>query len=82
MCPFGCNEPDTLEHCMVCNKLYQEETCPTNMKQEDIFSENVYKQAAVIKLKVSLLERRDDASSSTTGPGCSPAEDSNQTYIV
>ena len=53
MCPMGCNEPDTPEHCIVCNKLDEEETNPRHIKYDDIFSENVYKQAAVVQLIAS-----------------------------
>ena len=80
MCPAGCNELDTPEHCISCKNIGIEETNVENILYEDIFSDSVFKQAAVVKLISSLLERRKDASSSTTGPGCSPPEDSNSSH--
>ena len=80
MCPAGCIELDTPEHCIICKNIVNEETNVENIIYEDIFSDSVYKQAAVVKLISSLLERREDASSSTTGPGCSPPEDSKNSH--
>ena len=77
MCPVGCKKLDTPEHCINCKIIVKGESYVENIPYEDIFSDNVYKQAAVVKLISSLLERREDTSSSSTGPGCSPPEDSN-----
>ena len=68
MCPLGCDELDTPEHCLVCRKLTHGESHLENTSYNDIFSQSVVRQAAVVQLIVSLLERREDASASETGP--------------
>ena len=80
MCPMGCNQLDTPEHCIVCRNIVKGDTNIKDIKYEDIFSDSVHKQAAVVQLISSLLERREDASPSTTGPGCSPPGDSNSSH--
>ena len=67
MCVMGCAELDTPEHCLKCEKLSHDETQDTDIVYNDIFSETLSKQAAVTKLFTTLLERREDASSSPTG---------------
>ena len=81
-CPLGCDELDTPEHCLVCRKLTHGESHLENTSYNDIFSQSVVRQAAVVQLIVSLLERREDASASSTGPSCSPAEDNNSSHTV
>ena len=49
----------------------------SSIDYNDIFSDDSAKQADVAHLFATLLERREEASSFTTGPGCSPHEDSN-----
>ena len=79
---MGCIDEDISEHCLVCNQLRNEETQSLDVTYEDIFSEDIARQAAAVQLIASLLQRREDASASTTGPGCSPAEDSNSSQTV
>ena len=78
---MGCKEDDTPEHCLVCKKLKLEENNVQDILYEDIFSDNLSKQVAVVQLISSLLEKREDASAST-GPGCSPQEGSNNSHAL
>ena len=68
MCPMGCLELNTLEHCLTCDPIYQKETRNNNIKNEDIFSKTVSNQSDVTKLFATLLEKREDASALDTGP--------------
>ena len=68
---MGCIDEDISEHCLVCNQLRNEETQSLDVTYEDMFSEDIARQAAAVQLIASLLQRREDASASTTGPGCS-----------
>ena len=81
LCPMGCKEEDTPEHCLDCTQLKLEETNVQDLLYEDIFSDNLSKQVAVVQLISSLLEKREDASAST-GPGCSPQEGSNNSHTL
>ena len=74
MCPMGCAELDTPEHCLKCDKIYPKESRDLNIQYEDIFSDSVYRQADVTKLFATLLEKREDASATDTGPSLHPAE--------
>ena len=67
---MGCQELDTQEHILLCEKLYPVVRRDTSKSYDDIFSDNVDKQAAIAQLFLTLLEMREDASASTTGPSC------------
>ena len=79
MCPLGCPEVDSQEHCLLCEKLYPKDTRDVSIVYNNIFSDDTTKQAEVVKLFATLLERREDASSSSTGPSHSSVQgnDSN-----
>ena len=68
MCVMGCIELDTPQHCMNFPQLHHEEAHEKYIIYEDLFSDIISKQAAVTKLFSTLLERREDASSSYIGP--------------
>ena len=69
----GCDEIDTQEHCLRCPKTFSSINSHNyHIEYHDIFSEDLLKQVAVTKLFASLLEKREDASASTTGPMCCP----------
>ena len=73
VCPNnGCEEIDTQEHCIDCDKIYHPETRTDNIEYSDIFRNDINKQSAVTKLFTSLLERREVASANSTGPQCCP----------
>ena len=74
MCPMGCITEDTPEHIQVCEHLNSEETKNSDIQYEHIFSDNVEEQAAVTKVFVTLLERREDASILKTGPSHSSVQ--------
>ena len=74
MCPMGCITEDTPEHILVCDHLKSEETRNPDIQYEHIFSDNVVEQAAITKLFVTLLERREDASILKTGPSHSSVQ--------
>ena len=76
-CVMGCLELDTPEHCIVCVQLTPEEAQDKDIQYEDLFSNSVIKQAAITKLFSSLLERREDASASKTGPSHGPIQDND-----
>ena len=59
---MGCKEEDTPEHCLDCTQLKLEETNVQDILYEDIFSEDIARQAAAVQLIASLLQRREDAS--------------------
>ena len=60
MCPFGCNEEDTLRHLLKCNKLVQEHVVVTDsMEYEDVFSTDLEKQLKVTRLFSTLIDRRN-----------------------
>ena len=73
-CPMeGCNEIDTQEHCLKCEKtIPTSNTYGDHIQYHDIYSEELAKQVAVTRLFSSLLEKREDASALTTGPVCCP----------
>ena len=70
LCPIpGCIERDTQEHCLKCEKNSTTVTENIDIQYDDIFSSDITKQVAITKMFTSLLERREDASASTTaGP--------------
>ena len=72
MCPMGCPEADYQEHAMHCEPIYPYISRDTNILYNDIFSDDIMKQAAVTKLYSTLLERREDASALTIGPSNCP----------
>ena len=71
-CPMCGKEDDSQEHCLKCEDTYPEGTRDETISYSDIYSEDVHKQTAVTKLFATLLQRREDASVSTTGPSCCP----------
>ena len=71
-CPMCGKEEDSQDHCMTCEVTYPEGTRDSNILYSDIFSEDIEKQTAVTKLFSALLQRREDASASTTGPSSCP----------
>ena len=77
LCPLGCPDIDSQEHILLCEKVYPVETRTSSIEYNDIFSDDLAKQADAAHLFATLLERREEASSLTTGPGCSPPEGSN-----
>ena len=73
VCPNnGCEEIDSQEHCIECDKLFPPETRTDKTEYSDIFSNDVTKQLTVTKLYSSLLERREVASANSTGLQCCP----------
>ena len=68
MCPLGCPVADTQEHAMLCEPIYPFISRDTNIFYNDIFSDDIMKQAAITKLYSTLLERREDASALKIGP--------------
>ena len=76
---MGCQIPDSQEHCLECEKLNGNDTLNRSIKYEDIFSSDIKKQAAVTQLFASLLERREDASASPTGPSLCSGQDDDHT---
>ena len=81
MCPMGCESEDTPEHILVCDKLDHDSSKYQDIHYEDIFSENVARQAAVTKHFVTLLERREDASTLETGPSHCPGEGRDVNHV-
>ena len=65
-------EDDTQDHCIKCEVTYPLNTRDFDIMYSDIYSEDIIKQAAVTKLFSTLLQRREDASASTTGPSSCP----------
>ena len=80
LCPFGCEELDTQEHCLLCEKAYPNSLRNPDIVYDDIFSDDSAKQLAAVKLIATLLERREDTSSLNTGPSCCPEGDSNSSH--
>ena len=72
MCPYCRNEEDTQEHMLSCEVMYPSSIRNNSIIYNDIFSEDVSRQAAVVQLYATLIERREDASASTTGPSLCP----------
>ena len=72
ICRLGCESEDTPEHILVCDKLNHEKSRFQDIHYKEIFSDNVARHAAVTKLFVTLLERREDALE--TGPSHCPGE--------
>ena len=77
MCPFGCGELDTPEHCLMCGKITREESQFKNTNYKDIFSQSVSKQVPIVQLIATLLERREVASALSTGPSHGPIQDND-----
>ena len=63
-----------------CDQVYPVNLRDSNISYMDIFSDNIDKHAAVAKLFVTLLERREDTSASTTGASCCHIVDSNSSH--
>ena len=80
LCPMGCFEMDTQEHCLLCEKLYPKDTRNPTILYSDIFSNDSTKQKAVVQLFADLLERREDTSSFNTGPSCCPERDIDSSH--
>ena len=74
LCPLGCPEVESQEHCLLCEKLYPKEKRNVSIVYNNIFSDDTTKQAEVVQLFATLMERREDASSSSTGPSHSPVQ--------
>ena len=74
MCPMGCLELDTPEHCLSCDPINPKETRNYIIKYKDIFNKTVSKQSDVTKLFATLLEKREDASALDTGPSLHPSQ--------
>ena len=72
MCPHCGKEEDSQEHCMKCESIYPTSIRNDQIEDSDIFNDDVLKQAAVTQLIASLIERREDASASDTGPSSCP----------
>ena len=68
MCPNCKKEEDTQEHMLSCEVLYQRSIRYNNISYNDIFSEDVSRQAAVDQLYTTLIERREDASTLPPAP--------------
>ena len=62
------------KHCMKCEVINPKSTRNNHIEYSDIFNDDVVKQSAVTHLIASLIERREDASASDTGPSSYPAE--------
>ena len=71
-CQFCETEEDTQEHILKCEVIYPTNTRNSSIEYGDIFSEDVDRQAAITQLYATLIERREDASASTTGPSSCP----------
>ena len=76
-CPMCGKYEDSQEHCFECEDTYLSGIRDDNILYSDIFSDDVEKQAAVTKLFSTLLQRREDASASTTGPSSCPGPPGN-----
>ena len=74
MCPHCGKEEDSQEHCIKCEVINLKNTRNNQIEYSDIFEDDVLKQSAVTRLFASLIERREDASASDTGPSLHPAE--------
>ena len=76
MCPLGCGDLDNLKNILTCKVLQQSytssDTANSDIKYEDIFSNDVGKQKQVTELYRRLLEIRNKIISSQpvadTGP--------------
>ena len=71
-CQMCGKHEDTQEHVLECEDTYKTGITDNNIVYNDIFSDNIEKQAAVTKLYSTLLQRREDASAFTTGPSSCP----------
>ena len=78
LCPLGCPDLDSQEHCLLCDKLTTSRD--SSIVYESIFSEDTTKQSEAVKLFATLLERREEASSLITGPSCCPLWDINSSH--
>ena len=76
-CPLECGDIDTLENVLTCSVIKQfhesRELSPSDIRYEDIFSEDVHKQQKITELYSQLLKIRDNILCSTpvaenTGP--------------
>ena len=72
MCQFCETEEDTQEHILQREVIYPTNTRNGSIEYSDIFSQDVDRQAAITQLYATLIERREDASASTTGPSSCP----------
>ena len=72
MCPDCKKKKDTQEHMLSCEVMYPSSIRNNSIIYNDIFSEDVSRQAAVVQLYATLIERREDVSASTTGPSLYP----------
>ena len=73
VCPNnGCQEKDTQEHCIECDKIVSSDQKRDTISYNDIFSCDITKQLGITKLFASLLEGREVASAKSTGPQCCP----------
>ena len=68
MCPHCVKEEGSQEHYLQCEIIYPPSISNNYIEYSDIFSEDVIKQAAVAQLFATLIERREYASASSTGP--------------
>ena len=65
-------EDDTQDHFNKCEITYPLDTRDFDIMNSEIYSDDISKPAAVTKLFSTLLQRREDASTSTTGPSSCP----------
>ena len=63
-----CQVRDTPQHCMNCPHLPNDEASNKDIRYEDLLSDILLKQTSVTKKFAVLLGRREEASSSFTGP--------------
>ena len=83
MCPQCKKEEDTQEHMLSCDIIYPRSIRNNCISYNNIFSEDVTRQAAIVQLYTTLIERREDASASTTGPSsCSGSPGQLQQLIM
>ena len=82
MCPSCGKEVDSQEHCLKCEVTYPPSIRNNEIEYSDIFSNDVSKQAAVTQLFSSLIERREDASASTTGPSSCPGSPGQLQHLI
>ena len=81
MCPVYGKEEDSQEHWLECEVIYPPSIRNNNIEY-DIFNDNVSKQAAVTQLFSSLIERREDASASITGPSSCPGSPGQAQQLI
>ena len=81
LCHLGCPDTDSQEHILLCDKVYPIKTKKSSIDKSYIFSVDSAKQADAVHLFSNLLERREEASSFTTGPSCCPVGDNNSSNV-